>query len=149
MRCMSLITQIAHICIGAIDLKQSEHFYCTALGLKKKFRFIRDGKEFGFYLDLGNETFIEIFEQTALESSERHPIKHLCLQVADVDAVIGVLRSYGYPVSDKKLGTDRSWQCWVSDPHGVRIEMHQYTPESSQLTGRDCVIVTPVATKGV
>ena len=137
---MPLIKQIAHICVGATDLTKSEHFYCIALGLKKKLRFIRDGKEFGFYLDLGRNTFIEIFEQTALESSERHPIKHFCLQVDDIDKVITALRGHGYEVTDKLLGADHSWQCWVSDPHGVRIEMHQYTAESCQLTGRDCVI---------
>ena len=137
---MPLIKQIAHICIGAIDLKKSEHFYCTALGLKKKFHFIRAGKEFGMYLDLGNETYIEIFEQTALAPADQHPSKHLCLQVDDIAKVITALRSHGYEVSDKQLGADQSWQCWVSDPHGVRIEMHQYTPESSQATGRDCII---------
>ena len=144
---MPLIKQIAHVCIGAIDLKKSEHFYCTALGLKKKFRFVRDGKEFGLYLAVGNHTFIEIFEQTALESIDRHPIKHLCLQVDDIAQVITALRAHGYTVSDKKLGADQSWQCWVTDPHGVRIEMHQYTPESSQSTGRDCVMTSPAAQK--
>ena len=145
MRHMALIKQIAHICLGSTDLKKSESFYCTALGLKKKFRFIRDGKEFGLYLDLGNNTFIEIFEQTALESHTSHPIQHLGLQVEDIEKVIAALRLHGYEVSDKKLGADNSWQCWVSDPHGVRIEMHQYTSGSSQVTGCDCVIAaTPI-----
>ena len=137
---MPLVQQLAHICLGSLDLKKSEYFYCTALGLKKKFRFIRDGKEVGFYLDLGGNTFIEIFENAALESNERYPIKHFCLQVDNIDIVITALRAHGYDVSDKTLGADHSWQCWTSDPHGVRIEMHQYTSESTQATGRDCVI---------
>ena len=137
---MPLVKQFAHICLGATDLKKSEHFYCTTLGLKKKFRFIRDGKEFGFYLDLGNQNYIEIFEQTALAVSEPHPIKHFCLEVDDIQPVIVALRANGYEVSDRELGCDQSWQCWVTDPHGVRIEMHQYTAKSSQTAGQDCVI---------
>jgi lactoylglutathione lyase/glyoxylase I family protein len=137
---MPLIKQFAHVCLGATDLQKSTHFYCTALGLKKKFRFMRDGKEFGFYLDLGGNTFIEIFEQTALELNEQNPIKHFCLQVDDIDKVIAALRANGYDVSDKQLGADQSWQCWTTDPHGARIEMHQYTVESTQTTGHDCVI---------
>ena len=137
---MPLIKQIAHVCLGATDLTKSEHFYCTALGLKKRFRFIRDGKEFGFYLNLGGNTFIEIFQQQALETAESHPIKHFCLQVDDIDKLITALRANGYEVSDKKLGADHSWQCWTSDPHGVRIELHQYTVDSTQKTGRDCVM---------
>ena len=140
---MPLIKQIGHVCLGATDLKQSERFYCTALGLKKKFCFIRDGKEFGLYLDLGNDTFIEIFEHKELEATGRHPLQHLCLEVADIERVIAALRAQGYEVSNKQLGNDQSWQCWVTDPHGVRIEMHQYTATSSQMTGRDCVINTP------
>ena len=137
---MPLIKQFAHICLGTTDLKKSEHFYCTALGLKKKLRFLRDGEEFGFYLDVDSNTFVEVFEQTALESSERHPLKHFCFQVADIEKVIIALRDHGYEVTDKLLGPDHSWQCWVSDPHGARIEMHQYTAESCQVTGHDCVI---------
>jgi len=147
-RGMPLLKQIAHICLGATDLKKSEHFYCTTLGLKKKFRFLRDGKEFGLYLDLGNNTFIEIFEQSALEPSARQPIQHVCLQVDDIEQVMTALRAHGYAVSDKQLGADHSWQCWVSDPHGVRIELHQYTAESSQVTGRDCVFDSTSTKKG-
>ena len=137
---MRLIQQIAHLCLGSTDLKKSEHFYCTTLGLAKHFRFLRDGKEFGFYLDLGNQTFIEIFEQPTVEATARNPIQHLCLQVPDIAAVITALRAQGYAVSDQKLGADQSWQCWVTDPDGVRIEMHQYTADSSQVTHRDCVM---------
>jgi len=30
------------------------------------------------------------------------------------------------------LGSDNSYQCWLDDPDGNRIELHQYTPESRQ-----------------
>ena len=144
---MRLIKQIAHLCLGSTDLKKSEHFYCTTLGLTKHFRFLRDGKEFGFYLDLGNQAFIEIFEQPTVEVNARNPIQHLCLQVDDIAAVIAALRAQGYAVSDQQLGADQSWQCWTTDPHGVRIEMHQYTSDSSQVSRRDCVMDTPVLKK--
>lgn len=140
---MSPIKQIAHLCLGTTNLTQSEHFYCTALGLKKKFRFIRDGKEFGFYLELGQQTFIEVFEQLTIAVSAHQPIQHLCLQVEDLETVISQLRCHGYAVTDPQMGADRSWQCWVTDPQGVRIEFHQYTAESSQVTGHDCVFDSP------
>ena len=140
MRSMPLIKQLAHACIDAADLKKTEHFYCTALGLTKKYRYIRNGKELGFYLDSGGNTFIEVFEQPILESNTQHPLKHFCLQVENIDEVVTTLRSYGFQVSDKRAGLDRTWQCLTCDPNGINIELHQYTAESSQLTGRDCVI---------
>lgn len=48
----------------------------------------------------------------------------------------------GYAVTEKKLGADQSWQAWTTDPSGVRIEFHQYTAHSSQVTGKDCVLDT-------
>ncbi len=38
------------------------------------------------------------------------------------------------------MGADRSRQMWTQDPDGVRIEFHQYTPGSCQLTGAPCVL---------
>ena len=133
-----MITQLAHVCLGSTDLKKTEHFYCTALGLKKHFRFLRDGKEFGFYLDLGGNTFVEVFEQP-VDAAERPPIRHLCLEVSGMEALIARVRAHGYEVSDKKLGMDQIWQCWLTDPNAVRIELHEYTDVSSQRTGADCV----------
>jgi hypothetical protein len=37
-------------------------------------------------------------------------------------------------VISKKLGCDRTWQIWLSDPDGNQSEVHQYTEKSAQLT---------------
>ena len=134
-----MITQIAHLCLSSTNLAKTEHFYCTALGLKRHFRFLKNGKEFGFYLHAGNQTFIEVFEQNQIVPNEQAPIRHLCLQVTNLDQFIATIRSHGYQVGDKKIGADQSWQAWLNDPDGVRIELHEYTANSSQTTGHDCV----------
>ena len=142
-----MITQLAHVCLGSTNLAQTEHFYCTVLGLKKHFRFLRDGREFGFYLHLGQNTFIEVFEQKQIEVNKLSPIRHLCLQVSSVDKMIDRLRSHGHTVTDKKLGADGSWQCWLTDPDSVQIELHEYTPQSTQITGKDCILAPPTGNK--
>jgi hypothetical protein len=35
-------------------------------------------------------------------------------------------------VTNVSLGSDKSWQAWLSDPDGNKIELHQYTAESKQ-----------------
>jgi hypothetical protein len=55
--------------------------------------------------------------------------------VSDIEQIISTLRRHGYDVGDKKLGADASWQAWTRDPNGIRIEFHEYTPESMQLRG--------------
>lgn len=134
-----MIKDIAHICIAARNLAETERFYCEGLGLKKAFNFIQSGRVIGFYLEVGNGRFIEVFERNPLEVSPRHPILHLCLEVEDMDAVRAHLIASGIEATEKKLGSDRSWQIWATDPGGVRIEFHQYTPQSHQITRQDCI----------
>ncbi len=135
-----MIADVAHICIAARDLEETERFYCQGLGLGKTFTFMRGGKRVGFYLEVSEGRYIEVFENAHIAVSENHPIMHMCLLVKDIDALRERLTADGIAVTEKQLGADHSWQVWATDPSGVRIEFHQYTPESCQLTGEDCVL---------
>ncbi len=134
------LKRIAHICLGALDLEATEKFYCGALGCTKAFDFVRGGKRIGFYMRAGGDTFIEVFLQDLIDTKAPAPIRHLCLEVEDIDGMIGRVKAAGYGIGEKKLGADRSWQVWTADPAGVKIEFHEYTPESSQRTGNDCIL---------
>ena len=135
-----MIKGIAHICISTRDLDATEAFYCSGLGLTRKFDFIRNGKVFGFYLQINDHNFIEVF-QADTSSSETDPqVKHFCLEVDDIDKTIKEIRACDIEITDKKKGRDNSWQAWLVDPNGIRIELHEYTAESSQIVGADCVM---------
>ena len=135
-----MIKSLAHICIAAHDLAATERFYCSGLGFKKAFDFIRGGEVIGFYLEVSEKSYIEIFRQDEIHGHGSCPIRHLCFEVREIDEVSRHLRAKGYEVTEKKLGGDSSWQIWTTDPSGVRIEFHQYTEQSSQLTARDCIL---------
>lgn len=135
-----MITGIAHVCLGATDLATTERFYCTALGFKKVFEFVRGGEPVGFYLEVTDKTYVEVFQQDAVEAQANGPIRHICFETANIDAVRRSLEAEGCEATEKRLGADGSWQTWTTDPDGVRIEFHQYTPESSQVTGNDCIL---------
>lgn len=132
-----MIKQLAHACIFTEDLEKTAAFYFDILGCERGFDFVRDGKRFGYYVKLGNNTFIEVFEREARTEGQ---ISHLAFQVDDMDAVIQHVKSCGYEIGEKKLGADQSWQAWLQDPNGVRIELHEYTPESHQLVGGTCYL---------
>lgn len=131
-----MIKQLAHVCIFTRDLKATEDFYREAFGCEKAFEFMRDNRLFGFYLKMGNHTFVEVFEGDASGSGG---INHLALEVEDIDAVIQRVKAKGFAIEEKKLGCDRSWQVWLTDPNGVRIELQQYTQESRQFVGGTCI----------
>ncbi len=133
-----MIKQLAHICIHSTDLKKTEEFYCSTLGLAKTFDFYRDNQLAGFYLSAGAGTFIEVFSGSPPELPGT--IRHICLEAENLDAFADRLKEKGVDVSDIKVGADNSRQFWTSDPDGTEIEFHEYTEKSSQRTGQDAIL---------
>ncbi|TIQ26707.1 MAG: VOC family protein [Mesorhizobium sp.] len=136
---MIKVKQLAHVCIFAHDLEATRDFYRDVLGMDTKFNFLRDGRIFGFYLDCGGRSHVEVFEKSEASYSARNQINHFCLEVEDIDAAIAHIRSNGVEVTPKKLACDNTFQAWVTDPNGVRIELFEYTGKSAQFAGGDRV----------
>ena len=126
------IKQVAHTCIFAHDLGATEAFYRDTFGIAKAFDFKRGEEWIGFYLDLGARTFIEVFRKAESSFDEKNQINHICLETEDLDGLIAHVRAQGVTITDKKLGVDGTWQAWLADPNGVKLEIFQYTSDSLQ-----------------
>lgn len=134
------VKQVAHVCIFAKDVEETRRFYKDVLGMETAFNFLRDGRIFGFYLHAGGRSHVEVFEKPAAEFSETNQINHLCLEVENIDEAIAHIEAQGHELSrPKKLACDDTYQCWVRDPNGVKIELFQYTDKSAQFQGGDRV----------
>lgn len=128
-----MITGLAHSCFVVRDLEKSIDFYQNKLGLAHAFDFINDeGKRFGVYLHVGGRSFIELFTGKPTPLDESQSFKHICLEVDDVAATVAMLRARGVETTDPKMGSDNSWQAWLTDPDGNKMELHGYTPTSKQ-----------------
>jgi glyoxylase I family protein len=136
----TIIRKIAHVCIFAHDLEETAKFYSDVLGMQKVFNFLRDGQIIGYYLQAGQDTHIEVFHKSAAAFAETDAINHICLEVSDMDEAIAHIRAQGVSALDKKLGVDGTWQSWLADPNGVKIELFEYTDRSLQFIGGDCVV---------
>ncbi len=131
-----MITGLAHICFVVSDIDRSIAFYKDKLGFSPAFDFINEkGERFGIYLHIGGRNFIELFKGNPNPSDQNQSYRHFCLEVDDIQQTVSKLRSNGVDVSEIKMGSDNSWQAWLSDPDGNRIELHQYTKESKQNAG--------------
>ena len=138
-----MIKQLAHLNFFSDKAPKLLDFYVDKLGLKVKFTLDHDdGTAFGWYVDCGNSTFIEIFDQKgaakqwkfqAEELKKGNQYKHLCFEVADIEAYRQGLVAKGLSVTQITVGMDHSKQCWIKDPDGNDIELMEYTPESFQL----------------
>ena len=135
-----MINQIAHVCISSLDLEATRRFYCEGLGFRKVFDFKREGNLVGYYLGVTETTYVEVFRADEIDTRAKSAVKHFCLEVDSIDDISSHLTRTGYEVTEKKLGADESWQAWVTDPSGVRIEFHEYTERSTQITGQDCIL---------
>lgn len=133
----TVVRQVAHVCIFARDLDETARFYKDALGLDKVFNFTRQGRVFGYYLGAGGRTHVEVFENAEARYSRKDQISHFCLEVESIDDAVAHIRGLGIEITDKKKGCDDTWQAWVEDPNGVRIELFEYTGRSAQFTGGD------------
>jgi lactoylglutathione lyase/glyoxylase I family protein len=135
-----MIKGFAHVCLAAVDLPAAERFYCSGLGFRKIFDFIRNKRVIGFYLEISQGDYVEIFQRDEIDAKAKGPIQHFCLEVDDIEQVRLRLSENGYEATGKTLGADQSWQIWTTDPSGVRIEFHQYTDRSSQVTHENCIL---------
>ncbi len=128
-----MITGFAHICFIVRDLNASIAFYSDKLGFQHGFDFINDkGERFGVYLHIGRRSFIELFQGNLAERAAAQSYSHICLEVDDIQATRNALVRAGIEVTEVKLGGDQSYQAWLADPDGNRIELHAYTAESKQ-----------------
>ncbi|MEI8313767.1 MAG: VOC family protein [Verrucomicrobiota bacterium] len=135
-----MIKTLAHVCILSRDLDRTLEFYCGALGLRRKFDFFKGEELIGFYLEIDPGHYIEVFKGDTVPEPQGRRITHFCLEVDDIGKVRASLISHGIGATEKKKGSDGSWQIWCKDPDGTDIEFHEYTAESSQITGTRCIV---------
>lgn len=142
-----MIRRVAHLCFNTDQLPEMKRFYNQTLGLPIKFVFAMDNdEEFGFYVDCGDSSFIEVFdrvlkhkkwggEPAALTNGTRYA--HFCLEVSGLADFTAKLASRGVKVGPIRTGMDGSLQAWLKDPDGNDIELMQYTAGSLQIQRGD------------
>jgi lactoylglutathione lyase len=139
----AMIKQLAHINFYTDRSKDMIDFYIDKLEMKIKFTLDdHQGKAFGWYVDCGQNTFIEIFDQVAAiqfwggqvtELNQGNQYRHLCFEVNELADFTRRLAAKGVEVTPITVGMDHSNQTWIHDPDGNAIELMEYTPESLQI----------------
>jgi len=131
------IQSLAHVCIKTKDLAATADFYCNALGMRKRFDFLRKGTVIGFYLQAANTTFIEVFHADEVEPVGKQVLSHFCLQTDSLESLRKSLLDRGHAPGAITMGADHTLQFWMKDPNGLDVEFQEYSDRSTQLTGED------------
>jgi lactoylglutathione lyase len=130
-----MITDLAHLAIGAHDLDASLAFYAS-IGIPEAFRlhYPDDGRLMLVYLHVGGDRYIEVFPNGPEPAPSRvQSFKHLCLLSDDIRADVEAFRAKGITIDrEVSVGLDHNMQAWIKDPDGNPIELMQLSEESPQ-----------------
>ena len=140
-----MIVRLAHVCLRTSRFNEMTEFYRDIIGLPIKFSLkLPDGRIFGHYFDLGETSFLELFDQKGStemwggknippQNPEGNTFHHICLQVTGLEELRNRIIAKGIPARETERGIDNSYQSWVKDPDGNDVELMEYTNESLQL----------------
>ena len=157
-----MVKEIAHLAFKVTDMEEAQDYYINKLGFTKAFEIKRkpDGsvptaddvvknsgtfdrdKVWIVYIQISPSQFLELFtldEGEEAGGKNENPVGyfHLALLVDDIRATREELVSRGVEIDDEpKMGMDGTWQMWIHDPDGNKMEYMQYTEESAQIKYR-------------
>lgn len=134
-----MITGIGHLAITVKDMEKSLDFYTRVLGFKKVFEINspESGAPWIVYVQMAERQFIELFYGGKTDNVWNTALRgcnHICFEVDDIHKTAKQIEDAGYKLDKQpKFGCDNNWQCWVTDPDGVRIEMMQLGEDSPHM----------------
>ena len=124
------LKRLSHVCLGSTDVQRTVDFYSKLIGCQVAHEFRSPaGELYGVFLSCNNGTFLEFFN----EQAPKPPgglFRHLCFEVADIDAMAARARASGFTPDLRRGRTDRILQFFVHDPDGNMIEFQQHDRES-------------------
>lgn len=92
------------------------------------------------FIEVAPHQYLELFydyedsKKECRELTKFFGYQHLCLEVKDIHQAWEAVIANGIkPDTPINLGGDKSWQFWIVDPDGNRIELMQYSDNSKQL----------------
>jgi catechol 2,3-dioxygenase-like lactoylglutathione lyase family enzyme len=124
------VNNMNHVAIAYENFDEAFEFYTKKMGFKEGFT-VRNaqGQPTLSYIQASRDTFIEIQPANA---NRRPGLNHYGLHVADLKAYVAALKQRGVTVEDVRERPDDSSVANATDPAGVRIELFQFGPGSSQ-----------------
>ncbi len=151
------IKTIAHAAYFVSDMEESLRFYCDCLGFERSFTMavpepdtLEDpspefrelcqqfhGQPWIEYLKVRDGQFVELFHPLTVQPRNTDTgigYNHLSLEVDDIFAAAEELKTKSVQLTSSiTMGPDNTYQVWMADPDGNRIELMQYTEKSFQV----------------
>ena len=121
-----MLLSLGHVTVLSADFARTERFYCGLLGLRVGPRPAIPVP--GLWLYVGDEAVVHVLPWRALalpgtRPDGQRPIDHFALKAEDRPAFEQRLRASGQPFESRRLADTDTWQIFLDDPDGARVEL--------------------------
>lgn len=124
--------KIHHIAISVKDSEKSAEFYKENFGFEEINRFTKPGWDCSAIILKLNDLQFEIFQfQSQIERKDDLSnlkvmgLKHIGIQVENVEEKYKELKNKDIDIDEPKKGTTCAWFCFLRDPDGIPIELYE------------------------
>ncbi|MBL8346154.1 MAG: VOC family protein [Rubrivivax sp.] len=117
-----MLLSLGHVTVLSADLGRTERFYCDLLGMRIGPRPAIPLPGRWFYV--GDEAVVHVLPRTAAPGRDvEGVIDHFALNAEDRPAFEQRLRAADQPFESRRLADSSTWQIFLTDPDGARVEL--------------------------
>jgi catechol 2,3-dioxygenase-like lactoylglutathione lyase family enzyme len=117
-----MLLSLGHVTVRSADFDRTEQFYCGLLGMRRGPRPAIPVPGRWFYV--GDEAVLHVLPRTTDAALEAvGVIDHFALNADDRPAFEERLRAAGQPFEGARLADSDTWQIFLTDPDGARVEL--------------------------
>ena len=117
------VLTLNHVGIAVDNLEEARRFYTQTMGFREAWR----NNQTTTFVQVSRDTFLELMPASP---TRRAGLDHFGFQVDDAQATTARLKQAGMTVSDVRISPSNLFVASVTDPWGVRFELHQARPDS-------------------
>ena len=122
--------RLGHLCLGTPRLEAMMGFYRAHLGCRIVHELTNDaGERRGVFLEVGGGTYLELLREEPGRGAAGR-FRHFAFEVTDIESWAARFRALGQDTQVTRGRTDGAQACWITDPDGNRLELHEHDPES-------------------
>lgn len=115
------LLSLGHVTIRSADFAHTDRFYRDLLGMHCGPR--PAIREPGAWYYVGATAVLHVLPATAAACGTTGAVDHFALEARDRRAFERRLAAAGQPFAGRRLADSDTWQIFVTDPDGVRVEL--------------------------
>lgn len=129
-----MLLSLGHVTVRSADFARTERFYCGLLGMQPGPRPAIPVP--GRWLYVGDAAVLHVLPRAAwARPGGAGTIDHFALNADDRPAFEQRLRAAGQPFESRRLADSDTWQIFLTDPDGARVELSFVAPSSHEDAG--------------